>query len=72
MTLALSQALNEYLDEVTTNGNKPDSFHICVPANVRMSHYASEEVVQLENQFTVVPMCLPLLSKENDFQSNLN
>ena len=66
ITLALSNAMYQYFSKYN-GSNPPESFHICVPANVRMSHYESEEVVQLENQFTVVPVCLPLLPKDYNF-----
>lgn len=72
VTLALSQTLRDYFAINTPEGQQvPKFFHICVPANVRMSHYQTEEEVRLENQFTVVPMWLPLLNKADDFSQNM-
>jgi hypothetical protein len=30
--------------------------NICIPVNIRMSHYATEEHIKLENKFTVFPL----------------
>lgn len=68
--LAVSETFKDYFKIASPSVEEHD-LRICIPANIRMSHYENEKDIRLENKFTVVPMKISLVDKTNEFSNNL-
>lgn len=60
VTASLSTAIKKYF--VLKGDERSRFIKICVPANIRWSHYKTFESVVLENRFAAIPMLIPLES----------